>query len=205
MIDGASRKKRKDAQLRQQGGDGGVRPDNMSPHGTTDGDDWEQAGGFTEAGPGGFEPPVPVVPGEVWEELARGEERQPTPPSSYDQAVQSLIEPGPPLIEERYDAETMARYPVVVRREVAPVFTPPETAVRPHEDEPPHEHAIAPDVWRVGGDLAAPTSSGESDRKKSARDWLGDSGQGVAHLRRAVVLHEIFGPPVSLRGSDDSN
>jgi hypothetical protein len=114
--------------------------------------------------------------GDMWEEiaaLARGEERHPTLPISYEQAGPASFEADEP---------------------------PTSEYVRPHDEDPPDEHPIAPNVWREGGVLA-PKPSGQ--RRNTARSWLGGAkGHSAASLRKAVVLHEILGQPVSLRGQE---
>lgn len=201
-----------------------ARAEYLRAHGTTDGDDGEQhSGEFGEVGPGGSANPVPMVSGEIWEELAepaRGGEKEPTPPISYEEAGRAaeadwaLGAAPEPLIEEGYEAETMTRYPVV-RSSATPVVAPsvspvasPEQYVLPHDDEPAHEHSVSPDVWGEGGELAADvpgesTAAGGTPGRKTARSWLGTDGRGAAALKRAVILHEIIGPPVSLRDSPD--
>ncbi len=87
--------------------------------------------------------------------------------------------------------------------------TLPTPYVRPHDDEPAHEHVVSPDVWGEGGGLGATLSKVDAARqgvveKKTARSWLGTEGLGPGGLRRAVVLHEIFGPPISLRDTQNS-
>jgi hypothetical protein len=186
VIDAAARKKK-----------GRGRP-------STDVGEWEAPEDFGEPGPDGFQRPVPVVPGEVWEEiaqLARGEQPQPTVPISYGPVDQERVGAGEALISERYEAETMARYPVVRRSEVPPA--PVEEYVRPHDDEPPDVHPVARDVWRRDGGLSAKMAGQGAGPKKSARAWLdGPAGHGAYALRRAVVLHEIFSRPMSLRDPD---
>jgi hypothetical protein len=219
IMDGAARRKRAEqAEREAQGGE--VRPEYMRAHGTTDRDDGEEAGGFSEPGAGGFSEPIPVVPGEFWEEmaqLARGEERPADRPVSFEQAGEASIRTSTPLIEERYEAETMARYPVVRSPKgfMLPIThsDPRDESVRPHDDEVEHGHPDSPDVWRRGGELASgpapemPRQGAEKPRpRKTASAWLyGPGGGGLEGLQRAIVLKEILGPPVSLRGSEHSD
>lgn len=199
LIDGAARKKKRAAASEAVGhpeeelGPGDVRPEDLRPQGTLS------------------------TTIQAWEELAQpqqvgwGEERSPTSPVLHEPAGHEV---GQPLIEESYPADAATLYEV--RRDETSVDSygptavgPDELEVRPHDDEPPHVHPIEPDVWDLGGDLAAqvPSSGRMAPARKKSNGWLDiiHDQHGVAGLRRAIVIREIFGPPLSLRNAGSAS
>jgi hypothetical protein len=125
---------------------------------------------------------------EVWKRILRGEEPEPPRPVPVE------VAPRPARTRE---PEAAAPDPLSVlgREEAAPERALPETALPEVATEISLEGlATAPplDVLRHGQE---PGPAGERPRALSPRPWIG----GKSDLRRAVVLAEVLGPPLSQR------
>ena len=187
MMDGAARKKRKEAQRRGEVGPGEGALDvgehrSMKTERTSEG----------------------MVPDELWEEiaaLARG-----GPPPATDRApyeadrAPSGLERSPSGFEgslSAYERPVPARVP-----------EPEETSLRPeHQHVEDHDHVEwaseeepAEAVGEPDPDEDPGRASPEPQKGRSVRRTLmhGDRES----IRQAVILAEVLGPPVSLRDSD---
>lgn len=139
-----------------------------------------------------------LIPSEIWEEiqaLARGEvPRKPEPEPAPE--PQSARVPPPVRVERRHapaesaggespSAEAPGR-----RRRVEPV---PYRA--PHPVHTAHERYGTP----VSARLTPPAQVERGARTAAAADAVAALRGGREALRRAVILQEVLGPPVSLR------
>jgi len=200
-IADAISKKRKRAETEAAEGDsqGGIqpRPEYTRSHGTTDGDDEEEAEVESWL-PSKAQSSEGMVPEELWEEisqLARTEHPEGQRPAGE-------TTPVPERQGDRswsYD-DRVERHGKTTRRAEDRVRS--GDALAPGDDggapvRPEGEGMLAPDDQTR--QIAPVPGSGGTVPRRGARHWLSDEASGAAALRRAVVIREVLGPPVALR------
>jgi len=148
-------------------------------HGTTYGDEEDEES---------FESSEPMVPDELWEEiaqLARGQRSE--------VELEPVDEPVPvPVPVDDGRMGRMGRASAGLGKYERPLSYDERALARQRQGKP-----LVPD--RPERTLAPVPGSGGTVPKRGARHWLSSEGSGAAALRRAVVIREVLGPPVAVR------
>lgn len=145
-----------------------------------------------------------LIPSDVWEEilgLARGEpEKAKTPSKPADELGSAESDrvgrPEPRPREERPQPEPRAVRPEPRPREPRPEPKPREPRPAVAATHPPRQalRETAPAFGSTGQE----DGIGQEKGKRGLREEI-FGGVSSQHLRRAIVLKEVLGPPVTLR------
>jgi len=141
-----------------------------------------------------------IIPGDVWEEilgLARGSSPEP------DKIDEPVEEPVDEPVEEPEDESSWTAY---LTEGQTPEQTPDiraqeleSLAPRPQRVQPMPDQGRAPSVHALPSGTAGAWGKGAERRQSSVRQSLLGDGS-TAELRKAFILKEVLGPPVSLKG-----